>query len=550
MNPIKDTRNIIRKTGEFIKDLPVRGRNSYLSQIAQIECRLSQPCVLAIAGKVKAGKSSFLNALIGENLAKVGDLETTATINKFSYGIPDDPERPVKVVWENGMETNEGLDFMDSLQGHDADTLKKAEGIAYLEYKLEHEILKEITLVDTPGTDAVVGDNNDAHQTVTENFFNLRKKHKEQTEICTSNADAVIYLVGAVATTNARKFLDDFQNVSASSSALNAIGVLSKIDIDANLLERRNEQAEYVAESLREQLNTVIPASAGLYMAITQYKHKFGEWQKIYKNIPPKAFQFLMRQESVFFTTDSKILNLLYANSGKQPLTLDERKALKGDLLWSIFRTIAMELYYAETLETAVENLNSIANMEGVRSIVKEQFFYRSKIIRCYKILLDLKRMVDNIRRNDFYEMKQRANEVCAWIKIIDTCSCLTNDRKHIDSLRSFVRENSKEIEEIESLEEKFRKEIIVPIENVMLELEEYDLDFQMLKRLQRDRGLWNENEYQELCLLFGLYGERTLKDGVSPYERQLYWEERVNVMADPRMKMIAEHAVFVYGEL
>lgn len=548
MNPIKDTQEIIKRACEFIKDLPVQNRNSYLSQMSKMEMRLEQPCVLAIAGKVKAGKSSFLNALIGTNLAKVGLLETTATINKFCYGVPEDPERPVKVVWENGMETYETLGFMDSLQGHDAETLKRAEGIAYLEYRLEHEMLKEITLVDTPGTDAVVGDNDDAHQAITETFFNLRRKHSEQTESCISSADAVVYLVGAVATTNAKRFLDDFQNVSSCSSALNAIGVLSKIDIDTTLLERRQEQADYVAGSLREQLNTVIPASAGLYQAIVQYEHKFEEWQKIYKDIPFDAFEFLMESESLFLKDDDKIMDLLYADSEREPLTLDERKALRVDLPWSIFRTIATELYHAKSFDEAKSNLKDIANMDKVRSVVKEQFFNRSKIIRCYRILSELKKITDTIRRNDFYELRLKANDACVWLNMIDTC--YTDDKEHADSLRAFVLENSKKTEEIDRLEKEFRRNVVIPLEETLLKLEEYDQDYQMLKRLQKDRNQWSVDEYQELCQLFGLYGERMIKDGVSSYERQHYWMERSNVLTDSQMKMVAEHAVSVYGEL
>jgi ATPase subunit of ABC transporter with duplicated ATPase domains len=56
--------------------------------------RVDQPCVVAVVGRMKAGKSTFLNALLGEDLAKVGAAETTATINYFRYGQPN-PQRPV-----------------------------------------------------------------------------------------------------------------------------------------------------------------------------------------------------------------------------------------------------------------------------------------------------------------------------------------------------------------------------------------------------------------------------------------------------------------------
>lgn len=112
-------------------------KNDYLYNIEKLEQKLSQPCVLAIAGRVKAGKSSFLNALLGEDLAKVGDTETTATINYFKGGKPLDPTHPIKVVWESGNETYVDKSFMDSLQGRDDETLKRAQGIKWLEYYID-----------------------------------------------------------------------------------------------------------------------------------------------------------------------------------------------------------------------------------------------------------------------------------------------------------------------------------------------------------------------------------------------------------------------------
>ena len=63
--------------------------------------QVDQPCVVAVVGRVKAGKSTFINALLGQDLAKVGTTETTATINYFRYGRPD-PERPVRCIWRYG----------------------------------------------------------------------------------------------------------------------------------------------------------------------------------------------------------------------------------------------------------------------------------------------------------------------------------------------------------------------------------------------------------------------------------------------------------------
>ena len=87
MNPIEETLKLIGKCHDFIERLP--GQESRLADVAMLQRRLQQPCVLAVVGKEKAGKSSFVNAVMGSNLAKVGEMETTATVNMFCHGEPE-----------------------------------------------------------------------------------------------------------------------------------------------------------------------------------------------------------------------------------------------------------------------------------------------------------------------------------------------------------------------------------------------------------------------------------------------------------------------------
>ncbi len=101
-------------------------------RLEKLAASANDPCVVAVVGRVKAGKSTFVNALLGADLAKVGATETTATINRFVYGTAP-PERPVRCYWSNGQISEETGAFLDSLQGNDEVTLRKAAGIAYLQ---------------------------------------------------------------------------------------------------------------------------------------------------------------------------------------------------------------------------------------------------------------------------------------------------------------------------------------------------------------------------------------------------------------------------------
>lgn len=546
MNPIEETRQILMCTEKFVRQIPEM--SNWLPRISEMEARLSRPCVLAVAGRVKAGKSSFLNALLGVNLAKVGELETTATINRFCYGEPSDPSRPVMVVWENGMTSYETLQFMDSLQGHDEESLRKAEGISYLEFRLKHELLKEVTLVDTPGTDAVVGEDGSAHQKVVEKYFNLRNKHNQQTLALTSKADAVIYLVGAVATGSNKSFLDDFRHSTSGSSALNAIGVLSKVDVDETLLANRHKQAKYVAESLRDQLNSVVPVSAGICLVVNENKSQLPEWQKKLKSIPLKAFEYFMRKQSIFLTDRPEIIDALYKGSNVIPLSVDERKNMLKTMEWSLFRAIAHVLYNTSDISEALRQLDDISNMESVRHIIDEQFFNRSKTIRCIQVLNELQEFLAELRYRVFPSLHVQSRHVTTWTRYVRKTDRVGEEETKA-SLLEYLQKQALSESELQRLEEELMTNLILPLERLKLEINSYDTDYAILRQLEATRHKWPEEDYEELCNLFGLYGSRRIRKGIAVWERQSYWMRKSQLFADSSMRHIAEHAVSVYGE-
>ena len=525
----------------------INGCSGLLPEVDKLRSKLFLPCVLAVGGKVKAGKSSFINALLGKQLAKVGELETTATINMFrhideaSAGYSD--EKPVKVVWNSGMETWESASFMDSLQGNDDATLKRAEGIAYLVFYVDNPILKELTLVDTPGTDAVVGE----HQEVAERFFRLRKQHDTQTNEQMAEADAVIYLVGAVAGASAKQFLSDFQKTTTGASALNALGVLSKVDIDETLLARRQEQAEYVAESLKEELYTVIPVSAGMHDAVLENEERFPQLQQWLKAMPEKAFEYFMRSDKDYLTDQQAYLDAIYRGSTTTAPPVDERRKMKGEVQWALFRSIARALYKADSVKTAKEQLLSIANINTVRQIIDERFFRRSKIIRCSRILKDLHTMALRVKRSSLIELDNNRADHDVWMSIIAAGESQAT-KEAADALRRFISMQLPSKEEIKQLEDDLRQRLIIPIENLLQEIVDIDAGFQYLSILQSRRSVWPEEEYHELCYLFGMYGDFEFPEGFDMADRQAHWQYKASRLRDHRDQTIAEYAVECYG--
>lgn len=105
------------------------------SIIADLRDRIDEPYMFVIVGEVKAGKSSFINALLNEpDLCAVAPSPMTDTIQQIVYG----PERRVEMISPH---------------------LKRV-------YQ-PHAILKEVAIVDTPGTNTIIAH----HQEITERFI-------------------------------------------------------------------------------------------------------------------------------------------------------------------------------------------------------------------------------------------------------------------------------------------------------------------------------------------------------------------------------------------
>lgn len=127
---IKITANTLLSLAEFI------GHHGVQSTLEDVILHLQSPFTFVIVGEVKAGKSSFINALLdqGTEICKVAPSPMTDTIQLLVYG----------------------------------DQVNETSINAYVK-KISQPIpiLKEISIVDTPGTNTIIAH----HQEITERFI-------------------------------------------------------------------------------------------------------------------------------------------------------------------------------------------------------------------------------------------------------------------------------------------------------------------------------------------------------------------------------------------
>lgn len=197
---------------------------------------------VAIVGQMKAGKSTLLNAIVGRDLAPTGVPETTATINRFTYGSGADCDT-FSVHWRDKKRGQEGiseepLDALDKWIG-DRDSTDEAE---FLEFRADAEFLKDIFLIDTPGTRSRILQ----HENTIRGF--LTGKLEEQTIQYGNRASAVLYAINPAVKPEDHELLQFFGEDSRlpGSSPYNSIAVIHKWDT----LMRGNSLREL--SSLRE----------------------------------------------------------------------------------------------------------------------------------------------------------------------------------------------------------------------------------------------------------------------------------------------------------
>jgi small GTP-binding protein len=107
-----------------VRDALVRadGPPADLERLAQLVGEMDELFLLVVAGEYNAGKSTFINALLGDEVFAMGDLPTTRVISILRHGEPGPPE-------------------------------PAGEHTRIYRYPLE--VLRDLEIVDTPGTNSI-----------------------------------------------------------------------------------------------------------------------------------------------------------------------------------------------------------------------------------------------------------------------------------------------------------------------------------------------------------------------------------------------------------
>lgn len=347
-------------------------------RLGEIAKRLDGPLRVAVAGKVKAGKSTLLNALVGEELAPTDAGECTRIVTWYREGLT------YRVLLTRRGEELRQVPFRrDSgpveigLQG------ARPEDVERLVVEWPAGTLRTMTLIDTPGLVSLSTDVSDR----TTAF--LTPQEDEPTA-----ADAVLYLMRHVHASDVR-FLESFHDEEVSKpSPVNAIGVLSRADEVGGGSPRSLDAAERIAARYRGDPNvrrlclTVVPVS-GL-LAFT------GETlvEDEYRALGRLAEVPVEEQTRLLLTADR------FANAESDHLSLGERRHLLDRLgVFGLrFAAALIGSGRAPTARRLSEELIRASGLPQLRQHLETGFTRRADVLKARSALAELQALAETSR--------------------------------------------------------------------------------------------------------------------------------------------------------
>ena len=238
---------LLAEAQEFYADDPEAS-----AALAGYARRLDEPLRVAIAGMVKAGKSTLLNAIIGEEIAPTDTGECTRVVTWYRHA--DTPRVTLHPI--AGESRVLPIRRIDGRLALDLDGTA-AEDVRRLVVDWPSKSLRGVTLIDTPGIASLSQE------------VSARSHGFLTPEDAPSEADAILYLMRHLHAADIN-FLESFRDAAVGQSGtVNAIAVLSRADeigagrIDS-LVSARGIAARYRSDGALRKLALGVVPMAGL----------------------------------------------------------------------------------------------------------------------------------------------------------------------------------------------------------------------------------------------------------------------------------------------
>ncbi|BBY44593.1 dynamin-like GTPase family protein [Mycolicibacterium celeriflavum] len=358
-------------------DPAYRQRPDVHNELERIGGRLNQPIRIALAGTLKAGKSTLVNALVGEDIAPTDATEATRIVTWFRHG----PTPKVTANHRGGRRSNVpiGRDPNEGGLTFDFASLDP-EDIIDLDVEWPAAELIDTTIIDTPGTSSLSRD-------VSERTLRLLVPDDGVPRV-----DAVVFLLRTLNAADIALLKQIGELVGGSAGALGVIGVASRADeigagrIDA-MLSAKDVATRFTVEMERTgTCQAVVPVS-GL-LALTARTLRQSEFVALEKLAGVDAAELTKAMLSVdrFVREDSSL-----------PVDAATRAALLDRFgMFGIRISIAVLRAGVSDSVALADELLERSGLVALREVIDQQFAQRSDLLKAHTALLSLRQFVQH----------------------------------------------------------------------------------------------------------------------------------------------------------
>ena len=356
-------------------DPAYRHRRDVRSELHRIGARLNEPIRIALAGTLKSGKSTLVNALVGECIAPTDATEATRIVTWFRHG----PTPSVTANLAGGRRAN--VPIVRSGDGgltFEFGNLDPA-GVADIDVEWPAEELAAATIIDTPGTSSLSRD-------VSERTLRLLVPPDGVPRV-----DAVVFLLRTLNAPDIALLKQIGELVGGSAGALGVIGVASRADeigagrIDAML------SAKDVAERFTTELDrtgvcqAVVPVSGLLALtARTLRQSEFDALQKLASVDAAELNKAMLSADR--FVRDDPALPV----DPPMRVSLMERFGMFGIRL-----SLALLRAGVADATALADELLERSGLVALREVIDQHFAQRSDQLKSHTALISLRRFVE-----------------------------------------------------------------------------------------------------------------------------------------------------------
>ncbi|MGH2476405.1 MAG: dynamin family protein, partial [Candidatus Limnocylindrales bacterium] len=283
----------VRRLGQAVVD--VATGTDHAGAAASALQRLDEPLRVAIVGRVKAGKSTLLNALVGERLAATDAGECTRIVTWYRHALGYEVRATLRPDGTSDLDFRRADGTLEiDLAGRPIETIER------IDVGWPSQNLVDLTLIDTPGLASA--DERSSARTVAAML--------DRPGEGPGQADAVLYLMRHLHRADAQ-FLEAFTDRSiAHASPVNAVVVLSRADeIGAarpDALESARAIGErYAAEPrVRDLASGVVPVAGLLAETGATLRQEQFDWLRTVAGLKPARRDALLESVDRFRDDD------------------------------------------------------------------------------------------------------------------------------------------------------------------------------------------------------------------------------------------------------